>query len=86
MDTIFSFIKRRIEYHRINPSCASNGCTCDGPINIDVQYDPENGYPTVVQERPLPEYRIKKYDPPTWCEDYNLPEGIELFVTSFKPL
>ncbi|MBA3873237.1 MAG: hypothetical protein H0X30_29230 [Anaerolineae bacterium] len=35
----------QIENVQKNQECGSNGCVCDGPIDLDVTYDPERGYP-----------------------------------------
>ncbi len=38
----------RIEDSQTNPQCGPNGCICDGPIETEVIYDPERGYPQQI--------------------------------------
>ncbi len=38
----------RVEDGLKNPQCGSNGCVCDGPIEMLVTYDPERGYPRQI--------------------------------------
>lgn len=35
----------RIEETLRGPSCGPNGCLCDGPIQLEVAYHPQSGYP-----------------------------------------
>ena len=37
-----------LERREKNPQCGPNGCICDGPIVMDVIYDPEHGYPKQI--------------------------------------
>ncbi len=54
---IVSNLFKRIEANATNPACGANGCACDGPIGIDVIYDPERGYPQQLIYRTMPELR-----------------------------
>lgn len=44
--------------------CGQNGCICDGPIEIQVDYDPTLGYPTRIQTVLRPDWRWR--DPAFW--------------------
>jgi hypothetical protein len=41
----------------IGGKCGPNGCACDGPIDVDVVYDPALGYPRRFEVRSKPERR-----------------------------
>jgi hypothetical protein len=89
MPYIFNLIEERIEWYRLYPRCGPNGCECDGPVNIDVEYDPKFGYPRAVKERPFAEYRtqpaLQDGEGESDCGEQEY-KGLELKVFYVKPL
>ncbi len=39
------------------PRCGPNGCACDGPIELTVNYDVKLGYPTLIDDHLRPDLR-----------------------------
>jgi hypothetical protein len=47
----------RVEKLRDGLRCGPNGCECDGPIVLTVDYDRQLGYPTLIERRLRPDLR-----------------------------
>lgn len=47
----------RLEREMADPGCGDNGCACDGPIKILVNYEESLGYPTEIRYQLQPEMR-----------------------------
>jgi hypothetical protein len=52
--TVSDLFKRIASYQ---PSCGKNGCACDGPIDLDITYHPQHGYPQMLAYRLRPDLR-----------------------------
>lgn len=59
-----AFLFERVEAALTEPICGQNGCICDGPIETQVEYDPEWGYPARIQTVLRPDWRWR--DPAFW--------------------
>jgi hypothetical protein len=58
VESLFQRIERELE----NPTCGSNGCACDGPIQVLTEYDPTLGYPSQIRYQLQPEMRWRYPD------------------------
>jgi hypothetical protein len=84
---LFDHVETRITHYAANPTCGPNGCDCDGPINIEVDYHIRYGYPMIIREHVFPEYRDRTQDIPGQlhtCTAMGF-AGERLYLTAFIP-
>jgi hypothetical protein len=60
VDVLFGQVEAALN----EPACGQNGCICDGPIEMQVEYDPARGYPARIQTVLRPDWRWR--DPAFW--------------------
>ena len=53
---------RRIEKIRQDTPCGPNGCGCDGPVEVRVEFDQTLGYPTIIEQTLRPDLRWRYFD------------------------
>ena len=52
----------RIDKLSQGPLCGSNGCGCDGPLEIRVAYDARLGYPVRIEQQLRPDERWRYFE------------------------